>query len=666
MSDKVTGSTKPGVPGDAIGNVHIYYQDEVLVGERAHYDGIRTITVTGNPYIINNAKNSILYADKITFDTVAEKASLYNGRGQSSQGVERGLVYFGAKDMHTDQHGVSHGDFASATTCERPRAGYHITGRTIDVYPGDKIVINKAILWLGAAAVFWLPHVVIPLRSVSAQQRRPQYFPIVGYSQIQGYYMLARLEFGKDLHYYGHYDVDFYTKQGLTLGYDGIIAPANGKRMTHIQVQRIQNKLQKTTQYNVAADDQENFSQTLQGTFNYSYQGNYGPLTNFAPTTRSDATVTHRNGTESQSYTFSRTNTAGQSNARNFGFSDQRSFGTYLQNNFTATMDQSSSLFGGLASQNSSGAVNDQLNWSTRGASYIMTFDKKFAKQPFGLNKEPELQIRPNLFAPHFLFPLAPMLTIGEYNEPQTPETTVRADLGLSMGPLLYNSVLGQFSGNVTVHQFAYGTGDLKASILQTMSLTSLVGSHVVNSIQYNEANYNGPGTVPFTQLDLQPTSNNKSAADTIHFFNNDVYDLGLTFNTAFNRQAQPVRYDLGLRPTHKSYLSLQGNFTPGSGQGFDRSSFQLLTPLGIGGWVTFSGDIDWKNRRRIENKSIYYSRIIGDCYELQLQYNQNSRTVNVTLNLLAFPSRGASFGLNTNGGSIIPSTFNGLGSFTQ
>jgi lipopolysaccharide assembly outer membrane protein LptD (OstA) len=116
MADKITGSTKPGVPGDATGNVHIFYQDETLVGDRAHYDGVRTITVTGDPYIINNTKDSVLYADKIVFDTVAEKAELINGRGQSAQGVEQGLVYYSAKDLRSDQHGVAHGDYASVSS----------------------------------------------------------------------------------------------------------------------------------------------------------------------------------------------------------------------------------------------------------------------------------------------------------------------------------------------------------------------------------------------------------------------------------------------------------------------------------------------------------------------------------------------------------------------
>jgi hypothetical protein len=659
MADKVTGSTKPGVPGDAIGHVHIFYQDEVLVGDRAHYDGVKTIVVSGHPYILNNAKNSVLYADTITFDTVAQKATLSNGRGESSQGVEQGLVYFGAKNLNSDEHGIAHGTQATVTTCEHPRGGYHITGKTIDVTPGDRMVITHAILWLGAAAVFFLPRVVIPLRSISDERQRPQFFPEVGYNSYQGFYVKARLGFGHDYYYYGYYTIEFYTKQGTTLGYNGTIAKRNGKRTTNVAVQRVQNKLQGSTLYNLAAQDQENFSNTLRGQLGFSYQGSYGPLINLPPNTNVNANVTHASGTESQSYSYLRSATSGQASNDSFGFSDSRSFSQTLQNSFTANLSRSQSTYAGSFTQNSTGTVNDLLHWANPAADYQLTFAKTFAQEPFGINKEPELQVRPNIFLPHFLFPFSPMLTIGEYNEPQTPETTQRADLALDMGPALYRSILGDFSATVNVHQYAYGTGDLKASIAQMMTLNSAIGQHISNNITYNEGNFNGPGTVPFNTLDLQNSPNFKNASDVLRFFNGDVYNLSLSFTTAFNGIAQPVAYLLATRPSPRSFVQLQGSFFPGPGQGFNSTNVQFSTPFGRGSWLQFLGDIDWKNKARILNKSVYYSRIIGDCYQIQVQYNENARQVNVTLSLLAFPSHAASFGLNTTG-SIIPSSFNG------
>src|ERR1700727_2392217 len=168
ISDQWSGNRGRGQPSDAIGNVHIYFGDEEIVGQRAHFDGVRMMTISGHPFLVNHEHNSVFNADIILFDTVAQTATLENGHGASDEGVQRGLVHFSAADLHTDPDGTAHGSNPYITTCENPRGGYHITGKDMEVYPGDKIVVHKAVLWLGAAAIFYLPLLIIPLRNVDS------------------------------------------------------------------------------------------------------------------------------------------------------------------------------------------------------------------------------------------------------------------------------------------------------------------------------------------------------------------------------------------------------------------------------------------------------------------------------------------------------------------
>jgi hypothetical protein len=657
LADKFVGNAnKPGAPGDAIGNVHIFYQDEVLVGDRAHYDGIKTITVSGNPYIVNSTDTSILYADRIEFDTISQHAELFNGRGESSQGVERGLVYYSAKDLKSDEHGVAHGEYANVTTCERPRSGYHLTGRTMDVYPGDRLVISKVVLFLGAAAVFYLPRVIIPLRRIEDDRQRPSFFPELGYNSTQGFYIRAKVGFGRDQFFYGYYRVEYYTKQGFGLGYTAFLSKRNGKRQSTIDFYRYHGT------NNLNAQDTENFSQALRAHFGFTYTSTYGNglLSNIPPNENMSASVAH-NGTRAiQNWTFAHNSIGTQASADNFGFTETRTLSPTAQNSLSISVNSSRTSFGlNNESNNSSGTFNDLLQWSSRNASYTMTFDKNFARTPFGVNKEPELQIHPNSFLKHFFIPISSMFTIGDYNEPQTPLSTTRADLNFIFGPALYHLLGSDISANVTVHQFAYGTGDMKASVQQYATMSTPIGRHIVNSITYNETNYNGPASLPFSTLDQQSAFNFKSGNDVLRFFNGDNYNLALSFNTSFNRSAQPVQYQLSVRPSRRSYVALGGAFVPGSGNGFFTTNVQFSTPFGNGSTLQFIGDVDWKNKGRIINKSIYWSRIIGDCYQIQLQYNQAARQVNLTVSLLAFPSHAATFGLNTSG-SIIPTSLNG------
>lgn len=659
LADRVSGSTKQGEPGDAYGNVHILYKSEEIVGEHAHYDGLRTVTVTGHPFILDKAQNSVLQGSEITFDTIDQTAKLTNGRGTSAQGVERGLVHFKAKDLHTDAEGVGHGLAPSVSTCENPRGGYHITGRNMDVYPGDKIVIYRAILWLGAAAVFFLPKVVIPLRTVENDAQRPKYFPDVGYDQYEGYWIKTRITFGKNRYYYGYYTVNYFSKVGLGLGYTAYYQSPKNKRSASLTFYTIKDKRIDSRQNNFSVNELENFSQTLRGNFGLTYTSNYGPFTNVPANTGFNATIAHSGLRAQQTYGFSYNAVGSQSNSTSYSFTDSRQLTSKLRNSVNFNLASSSSNYAGIGSSNATAHFNDLADLTTSGADYQMVVDKTFAKQPFGINKLPELTVRPyKLFSNFHTFPVNGNFIIGEYSEPSNGFSSQRADIGLNMGPLVAKVLNSDFQATVNVNQYAYGTGDLKASIVQNMSLNTPIGHHFVNSITYNESNYNGPATVPFQFLDQQPTTNTKAAQDLMRFFNGNTYNVSLGFATYFNGLAQPVTYQVTAQPSSRSIVLLGGAFNPGSGQGFYQTNVQFSTPFGRDAALQFVGDVNWKLKGRIENKVIYYTRTIGNCYQLQALYNQSLKLVTVSIDLLAFPSHNATFNIGQSG-PLVPTTFN-------
>ncbi|HEY1654842.1 MAG TPA: hypothetical protein VGF86_07010, partial [Candidatus Tumulicola sp.] len=448
IADKVTGGTTKGQPGDAEGNVHIYYADEEIVGEKAHFDGIRTITITGHPFLINHIHDSVLTADVIVFDTIEETAKLVNGNGESAEGVERGFVHFRANDLHTEPDGTAHGSNPSVTTCENPRSGYHITGKTMDVIPGDKIVINKAILWLGAAAIFYLPRLVIPLRTVTDQRARPQWFPEVGYDSYEGAWIKIQVPFGKDQYYYGYYILNYYTKAGIGIGYVGFYASRRGRRTVSINFYGMNDRLAGDRTYNIAAQEQENFSQHLHGNFQFGYQSNYGALTDIPPNETLSAAVVHQTQNTSQNYSYNHSSVGTQSNSNSFSFTDTRQFNSLLNQTVSLNLSNSSSNFG-ESSFNSTAEFDYLLHYTTAGADYQLEYDKTFAQDPFGIDKIPEFQVRPYDFFQHFVFPISAQLTLGEYSEPTTQLATWRGDAGLVFGPALAKVFGSDFEATV-------------------------------------------------------------------------------------------------------------------------------------------------------------------------------------------------------------------------
>lgn len=658
LADNVQGGTKQGQPADVTGNVHILYQHDEIVGDKAHYDGIRTVTITGHSYVFDHLHNSVLRGDPIVFDTIDQTAQLKNASGTSAQGVERGLVFYQGTVLNTDPNGVGHGLAPSVSTCTNPRAGYHITGKNFDVYPGDKIVIYKAILWLGAAAVFFLPKVVIPLRTVTDETQKPQYFPEVGYDQYEGYWVKTRISYGRDQNYYGYYIVNFFTKVGLGLGYVAFYQNRRGRRSGSVNYYRIHDKRTDTATSNLTATEIENFSRTLRGNFTLNYQSNYGPYTNLPANTNFSSSIAHQGVRSSQNYGYNRSAIGSQSSTNSISFTDQRQITQLLSQGVNFSLTSAQSNFGGFATSNSTAHFNSLTHLATSNADYQLTIDKNFSQQPYGINKLPELQIRPYKFLSHFVMPVSATFTAGEYSEPSNRFSTQRADMQFVLGPELAHVLGSDFQGTINVRQDAYGTGDLKAQIQQVMTLTTALGKHFVNTISYNESNYNGPGQVPFQYLDQQPEQNTHNAQDLVRIFNSDVYNLQLGFSTNFNMMAQPVSYQLTAKPTSRSIVLLGGSFVPGVGQGFYTTNVQVASPFGRDASIQFLGDLDWKNKGRIENKVLYYNRVIGNCYELQALYNQAQKLVTFQINLLAFPSRSATFAVGQSG-PIIPMSGN-------
>ncbi|GAC1573941.1 MAG: hypothetical protein NVS3B7_05610 [Candidatus Elarobacter sp.] len=664
LGDHVYGKDVPGATKDLDGNVNILSQEGVLGGDHAHYDGTRYIDVTGHTFIKNRVQDTVLYAESVRFDTFTQKATLINGRGESTQGVEQGKLHFGGRQMVTSRDGVTHVDRANLTTCENPRGGYHIEAKTLDIYPGDKAVAKAAVLFLGALAVFYIPVAVISLRQDEPGSRRnPGFVPLVGYSSAEGFYVKARIGFSPSDYYYGYYRVEAYTKIGFGLGYVATLKKRDGRRVTDINFFRLRNKVDGSNNNNLHLNDQEIFSRTMRGTFALNYTGNYGPLVSLPP--QYDLTMAADHGTDRgdrQNYSFHRTSTGKQSQQNDYAFTDHHAFSPSLTNDLTLSLTNSFyNAYGVNASSSKSLHYSTLTHYSSASTDYNLTFDRYATTTPSTPQKEPELEIRPHntLFPRLRALPITGDFTLGVYNDPAASLQTSRGQAQITFGPGLAHLLNSDFQGTVVVQQDAYGTGDLKAQINQSASLTTQLFGHLVNTISYTASHVSGPLAQPFKSIDVLGNGL-KQANDVLRIYNGDTYSLSLTATTFFNRQAQAVGYQLQSRPSPRSTLLLGGNFNPGPGNGFDRTSVQLSTPFGYKSDLQISTFVNWKAHGRLENKNIYYRHIVGDCYEIRLAYNQDLKQVTASVDILAFPSRQANFGIGQPASlrSIIPQNF--------
>ncbi len=659
LGDRLTGNRNPGQPFDLDGHVNIIYQDGLLVGDHAHYDGVRYIDVTGNTYLRNRIGDSTYTADAIRFDTFTQQTILINGHGTSTEGVEQGKLYFNARELVTEKNGVTHGTRASLTTCANPRSGYHLESKTLEVTPGQRAVLRHVVLFLGPLAILYLPVLIIPLRQESGVGgRRSGFIPLIGYSDAEGFYIKAKIGFGKTPWYYGYYRVEYYTKIGYGLGYVASFRTKKNKRSLDIDVFRLHNRTDNSNTWNANLSDQENFSNNLRATARFSYQADYGPLISLPANLTIALGITKTTTKDTENFSFQRQSTAGVSATNNYGFSDNYTFNSRLSNATTISYTTNNTEFyTGLASTDSTLHFNTDTHLTGNTWDYDLIVDRYDSTVPNGVNKLPELLLRPHgSLLPHFLaFPVTGTFTVGEYSDPVAALATERGEAQINFGPALATTPIGLFNASVNVRQDVYGTGDAKAQIEQQATLTTPIGDHFQNILSYTNQHVNGLGNEPFTFDTIGGAY--KNLQEVFKVYNGDTYALTLQTGTAFNMAAQPIQYQLLSRPSPLSTLVIGGAWTPGPGNGFDRTNVQIISPFGRGSDIQFSTFVDWKNKGRLESKTIYYRRIIGDCYEVRVSYNQDLKAVALTLDILAFPSQALNFGLGQST-SIIPQSF--------
>jgi hypothetical protein len=653
IADSINGSTEGDKPADLDGNVHLFYIDGQIVGDHAHFDGAHTIVMTGHTYLINRNEDSILYADSIAFDTQSRRAILRNGRGESTQAVSQGKIHYAAQQLTARSNGLTHGDRASLTTCEKPHGGYHLESRSLDVFPGDRIIARKVVVFLGPLAIFYLPLAVIPLRTVTDSRRQPSFIPLVGYSQTQGFYVKARIGFGGTDTYYGYYRVEYFTKEGLGLGYVAFIGSKVGKRSVSVDSYTIDDRIADARETNVNVQETENFSKTTRGQFGAAYQSDYGPSITLPATLNLTGSIVHQGKIDNENLTFSRYLQGSLSDNLNLGFVESLNLTQNLQQQFNVSYTR----FGSPITSSDTVHLESDTHYFTKPIDYNLTYDKTdYSTNPNGYDKVPELQM-----LPHFNFhdfPFAPQiqLTIGDYTEPQNHFNTGRAEADVNE-PVFLKFGESDFTANYHITQDYYATGDAKAYDQQNASLNTPIGQHIVNSLNYNEEHPIGPADVPFQLLDrLSPGAH--GAQDTLRFFNGDVYSLSVSTATSFDRQAQPISYELTTRPSAGSYLVIGGYYSPGPGNGFGITNVQAIAPFGRGGTLEFTTNVDWKNKGKLESKNVYLQQIIGNCYSLQAAYNEDLKQLNFNVVILAFPSQGAGFGFNNQSSPILPQNF--------
>ncbi len=115
---------------------------------------------------------------------------------------------------------VDHGHF---TTCDDPKPHYELISKSIDIYPGDKIIARHNVLVVLGHRVLYLPYLFLSLR-----QFRSPIVPEYGVNDVEGYYARFLYQYVFSPTELGGVRLDLTTKRGVGLAVDHFYTVSQG------------------------------------------------------------------------------------------------------------------------------------------------------------------------------------------------------------------------------------------------------------------------------------------------------------------------------------------------------------------------------------------------------------------------------------------------------
>lgn len=667
-----------GPHGDitALGHVDIKYGDIDILSDQAVFNGTtKIITATGHVKFVN-ANGDTAVAKTLDYDTSNGRVNMTDVAGQSAQVYAQGeqiqgFLYYKAQQVTTDSQGHTILHNGWITTCDLSHVAYHITGKEIEVRPGDRLIARHSALYLGKYLVAALGILVIPL-SQAAAQHPSAIAPRIGYNSSFGFFVKTFINFYRNPYFYGTYHVDYYQKVGVGLGADIYLYRRDQRGQSTISFYNLRSNQQQillTGQKNTfqgSLNMQEPLGAHLTSSLQFSYAGQSTLFASVPPQTTANVSLTHTGATTQTNYGLTLSN-SGSNSSLGLTLNHTIQFSEGLSQNVSVTLQNthvSGSSFShdvGLTTDThfSGRALDGDLTVeSSHGYQYD---DATATRTPvLSFQKLPELTLTAHPFEIDQRVPVDITLTSGVYDDPYdtfgnggTHVETSRLEGSVSLGSAFVrvggNSDL---TASATLRQDAYGTGDLRGLFGDDFSFHTLYGDHADTTLSY--AVNSVRGFTPLQSFDSEFPSN--TYTETLDVYNGSFYRL--TASTSYDvlqHFQSSITYQLTAQPGPYSSVILGTSFDP-HGTGYGPLSIQLQTPVSKTDYLQMLANYDFK-LHGLQGQNYYLTHNVNNCYLVRVAYLQPLHEVDLSVSLLAFPGQGATFGF-TNQGSLLPQSF--------
>ena len=155
------------------GNIQIIFKGQHLSADKAIiYQNRKEFIAEGHVLLVT--PKATLGGTKLTMNYETNDATVYSGFIQSGQVIFEGSII---EKKGEDQYLTTDSQYTSCTTCP---AAWSFSGQTIEAQIGGYALIKNSILRFGTVPVFWLPYLIVPLKS---ERQTGLLTPIITFSQ---------------------------------------------------------------------------------------------------------------------------------------------------------------------------------------------------------------------------------------------------------------------------------------------------------------------------------------------------------------------------------------------------------------------------------------------------------------------------------------------------
>jgi hypothetical protein len=664
-ADELYGNNSTTGGFTAYGHVRLEYSAGTVTADQAVYDAKTKILRATGHVLLSQESGDSATASALEYHADTDRVELFDVEGSTAniytQGEQiQGRLYYKGKEAVVDPNGHTIIKDGYITTCEPNHVAYHVTGREIEIRPHDRLIAKGSTLFLGKVAVAALGVLALPLTQI-AQRQPSSYAPRIGYNSAYGVFIREFINFYRGPNWYGTYHIDFYQKVGIGLGADFYFQRLDGRGGGEFTFYELNNNGQQQalsgTRKTITStlNYQRLFTDHLEGAVSFNYSGQSAIFTALPATTSTNVSVTHSGARSTTSYVI--TDTAS---------GPSRSFGGIVQHTIAFSPDFTQSLALNLQDNTNPGAFSRAVgfNWDTHFSARAFDADLVIATNHglqtngigsgsetttpvIGIQRVPELAIRARPFQISTLrLPVSATLTDGIYDDGYDNIETSRLDANAQLGPGIYRvGDAAVLNATATVHQDAYGTGDLQGALGFNATLQNFIGHHADNNLVYTDQSVRG--FTPMPSLDKLTGSNQIS--EVLNVYNQAYYRFTASTNYDFTTKfLSSINYQLTVDPSPYSYVSLGTSYDP-HGTGYSPLVIALAAPVTRSDYLQFTGDYDFQ-QHALQGQNWYLTHTVSDCYVIRLAYHQPLKEVDISFALLAFPSQTATFGINNNG----------------